>query len=241
VTSLPSPQPTSPQPTSWHPWSNTIQGVECRTSADVARIAAQRISFFATQAVERKGAFSFAVSGGQTPWEMLERLAEQPFPWAQTTIYQVDERIAPDGDDARNLTHLQRCLAGMPTTIVPMPVTHHRLQQAALDYERSLPPVIDLIHLGLGADGHTASLIPGDPILDKVDERVAITSFPYQGHRRMSMTLPTINTAMNVLWVVSGSEKATALTKLLATDPSIPAGRVRAHGMFLVADIAALA
>ncbi len=236
MSSLPLP-PSAP----WHAWSDTIQGIEGSTSGEVARIAAQQISIFAAQAVERKGSFTFAVSGGKTPWEMLKELAVQPFPWAHTTIYQVDERIASDGADVRNLTHLHRSLEGVPATVVSMPVTHYPLQQAARDYGRSLPMTIDLIHLGLGADGHTASLIPGDPILDNVDDRVAITSLPYQGQRRMSMTLPTLNAASNVMWVVTGSEKTAALRKLIAADSTIPAGRVRARRMFLVADIAALA
>jgi len=230
-----------PSSAPWHAWSDTIQGMEGGNSAEVAMIAAQQISIFAAQAIERKGSFSFAVSGGQTPWRMLKELAAQPFPWAHTTIYQVDERIAPDGAEVRNLLHLQRSLAGMPVSVVPMPVTNYPLQQAAHDYGRSLPTTIDLIHLGLGTDGHTASLIPGDPILDNVDDRVAITSLAYQGHRRMSMTLPTLNAASNVLWVITGSEKAAALKKLLAADFTIPAGRVKARRMFLVADIAALA
>jgi 6-phosphogluconolactonase len=220
---------------------NTIQGIECNTSTEVAMIAAQQVCNFASQAVERKGSFTFAVSGGQTPWKMLKFLAAQPFPWAHTTIYQVDERIAPDGAEVRNLTHLQRSLGSVPATVVPMPVSHYPLQQAARDYGRSLPTTIDLVHLGLGADGHTASLIPDDPILDNIDDRVAITSLPYQGYRRMSMTLPTLNAASNVLWVITGSEKAVALRKLFAADSSIPAGQVKARQMFLVADIAALA
>jgi 6-phosphogluconolactonase len=199
------------------------------------------MAVFAAEAVDRKGMFTLAVSGGRTPWRMFENLREQAFPWRNTVIFQVDERIAPDGDEARNLSDLQLCLSGMPATIIPMPVTQLDLPQAARDYGLALPDTLDLVHLGLGDDGHTASLIPGDPVVDCVDERVALTSYSYQGHRRMTMTLPTIDAANNVMWVITGAQKAAALKKLLAADPSIPAGRVKSDQMLLVADIAALA
>jgi len=218
-----------------------MNAIRCANASDVAQVAAETIAVFAAEAVDRKGVFTLAVSGGRTPWRMFENLREQAFPWRNTVIFQVDERIAPDGDEARNLSDLQLCLSGMPATIIPMPVTQLDLPQAARDYGLALPDTLDLVHLGLGDDGHTASLIPGDPVVDCVDERVALTSYSYQGHRRMTMTLPTIDAANNVMWVITGAQKAAALKKLLAADPSIPAGRVKSDQMLLVADIAALA
>lgn len=216
-------------------------GIACTDSQDVAHVAAQTIAVIGADAVARKGSFTFAVSGGRTPWLMFEELASMEFPWPETTIFQVDERIAADDDDARNLGHLLQSLGTAQVSVVPMPVTSHDLADAARRYGSSLPSSIDLIHLGLGTDGHTASLVPGDPILDVVDQPVAITENAYQGYRRMSVTYPTLNKAAAVLWVVTGAEKAPALRRLMDADPTIPAGRVHAAEMLLVADRAALA
>ena len=106
---------------------------------------------------------------------------------------------------------------------------------AAYTPRKTLPEPFDLVHLGLGPDGHAASLVPGDPVLEVSDRRVAITETAYQGHHRMTLTYPAIDDARQVLWLVTGAEKRDALAKLLAGDESIPAGRVKNEAMTIVA------
>jgi 6-phosphogluconolactonase/glucosamine-6-phosphate isomerase/deaminase len=155
------------------------------------------------------------------------------------TLYQVDERIAPDGDPSRNLTQLRASLPPQAAAdIRPMPVTAADLEGAAADYARSLPDRFDLVHLGLGPDGHTASLVPGDPVLAITDRLVALTG-EYQGERRMTLTYPQLNRARQVLWLVTGADKVDALRRLRAGDDSIPAGRVEAASQLVIADEAA--
>ena len=183
--------------------------------------------------------FTFAVSGGSTPWSMFAALPRDDFPWERTTIYQVDERVAPSGDPSRNLTHLRESLPPDTTVRVrPMPVEDADLDAATQRYARSFPERFDLIHLGLGPDGHTASLVPGDPVLDITDRCVATTQ-PYMGQRRMTITYPVIDRARALLWVITGSDKREALRRLLEHDPSIPAGRVVADRALVLADEAA--
>jgi 6-phosphogluconolactonase len=206
-----------------------------------ARRAAELIAEAGAESVSERGIFGFAMSGGRSPWAMLALLDEdQRMPWDETELFQVDERIAAPGDQDRNLTHiiLALSMAHQPS-LRPMPVTSHDLDAAAHEYETSLPERLDLIHLGLGPDGHTASLVPGDPVLEVRDRRVAITTTSYQGHRRMTITYPTIEAGRKVLWLVTGEDKREPLQKLLAGDESIPAGRVRNDAMVVVADRAA--
>jgi len=170
---------------------------------------------------------------------MLADLAGQDVPWVSITIYQVDERVAPEGDADRNLTHLRANLPpGARVDIRAMPVGARDLERAARDYARSLPSHLDLVHLGLGPDGHTASLVPGDPVLDVADRDVAVTG-EYRGRRRMTLTYPVLGRAQLVLWLVTGEDKVDALRRLLAGDRSIPAGRVAAASALVVADAAA--
>jgi 6-phosphogluconolactonase len=206
-----------------------------------ARRAAELIAAAGQRAVADHGSFSFAMSGGRSPWAMLAILGDlDEMPWAETELFHVDERIASPGSEDRNLTHMVLGLSmDHQSALRPMPVTNHDLDAAAHEYDTSLPERLDLVHLGLGPDGHTASLVPGDPVLDVDDRRVAVTTNEYQGHRRMTLTYPALAEAREIIWLVTGEEKRDPLKKLLAADPSIPAGRVRNDSMFIVADSAA--
>jgi 6-phosphogluconolactonase len=205
---------------------------------DAAPRAAGLIAAAAREAVAERGSFSLAVSGGRTPWGMLAILSDdEEMPWAETSLFQVDERVASPGSEDRNLTHIVLALSmEHQAAIRPMPVTQRDLDAAAREYEESLPEPLDLVHLGLGPDGHTASLVPGDPVLEVTDRRVALTETAYQDHYRMTLTYPELSAARQILWLVTGPAKAEALSKLLAGDPSVPAGRVENDEMTVVAD-----
>jgi 6-phosphogluconolactonase len=208
--------------------------------SSVARRAAEIVHEHALLAVAERGAFTFAVSGGHSPGAMFGELAGSDFPWSQTTIYQVDERIAPAGSHDRNLTLQQESLSTVAfADLRPMPVEAPDMEAAAGLYAGSLPERFDLIHLGLGPDGHTASLVPGDPVLDVADRDVALTQ-PYMGLRRMTLTYPVLNRARALLWFVTGAEKADALRRLREHDKSIPAGRVAADRALILADAMAV-
>jgi 6-phosphogluconolactonase len=217
-------------------------------SQAVAHAAAEVIAAEARRCIAERGRFNLAVSGGDTPRVMLRALADTSVPWESVHIFQVDERVAPRGDPARNLTQLHECLLAYvplrPEQVHAMPVEQADLDAAARSYEAVLraiagtPPVIDLVHLGLGVDGHTASLVPGDPSLEVLDAEVTLAG-PYQGLRRMTLTFPAIDRARRVLWVVTGGDKAAMLKRLQAGDRTIPAGRVRQERAMLIADRAA--
>lgn len=206
---------------------------------DLATVAARWVATHLTQAVDRSGTATMAVSGGTTPWAMFTVLATMAVPWDRLTLFQVDERIAPDGDPARNLTHLLAALGDRPAHVVPMPVAEPDAVRAAATYQALLPERFDLVHLGLGADGHTASLVPGDPVVDVTDRLVAVTG-PYQGHRRMTLTRPALARAGQLLWLVAGADKASALHRLLTGDRGIPAGLVEAGRSTVLADTRAV-
>jgi 6-phosphogluconolactonase len=213
-----------------------------------AKRAAEFIAADARGAAAARGRYLVAVSGGHTPWIMLRALAKEAVPWKAVHLFQVDERVAPEGHADRNLTHLRASLLEnaplRPEQIYPMPVEEPNLQAAAEQYARTLseiagsPPVLDLVHLGLGPDGHTASLVPGDPVLEITNVDVSLTGL-YQGRRRMTLTYSVINRARRVLWVVTGGEKAEMLNRLRNADASIPAGRVRSDDALVLADGAA--
>jgi 6-phosphogluconolactonase len=209
--------------------------------AAVAKRAAAFVAERARVAVADHGRFTVAVSGGHTPWAMFAGLADEDVPWKGTAIYQVDERVAPAGDPDRNLAHLRESLpAQAEAEVYPMPVEADDLDAAAARYAASLPEHFDLIHLGLGPDGHTASLVPGDPVLEVVDRDVALTA-SYMGRRRMTLTYPTLDRAHQILWLVTGEDKVDALGRLQTGDRSIPAGRVASGNALIVADAAAAA
>ena len=223
--------------------------IEIFADADsVAREAASLIAVAARAAVAERGRFIMAVSGGHTPWVMLRNLTREEVPWDKVHLAQVDERVAPPGHPDRNLTHLQESLLEHaplpPDQIYAMPVESVDLESAAKQYAATLakiagsPPVLDLVHLGLGPDGHTASLVPGDAVLEVKDADVAVTGI-YQGRRRMTLTYPIVNRARRVLWLVTGSEKVGMLARLREGDPSIPAGRINQERALVLADRAA--
>jgi len=211
----------------------------------VARRAAEIIAGQARAAVAARGVFLLATSGGTTPWRMLRLLAELDVPWSFVQLFQVDERVAPAGHPDRNLTQLEQSLLARvplpPGHFHAMPVEEADLERAAARYAATLreiagdPPVLDLVHLGLGDDGHTASLVPGDAALDVVDADVAVTG-SYQGRRRMTLTFPLLDRARRLLWVVTGSRKKEALARLRRGDRSSPAARLRTGAAWLLAD-----
>ena len=216
----------------------------------VAREAAKIIAAEAREAVSARCRFIMAVSGGHTPWQMLRALASENVPWKGVHLVQVDERIAPAGDPDRNLTHLRESLLEhsplAEEQIRAMPVEEADIEGAALRYAHTLaqiagtPPVLDLAHLGLGPDGHTASLVPNDPVLGVVDRDVALSGV-YMKRRRMTLTYPILNRSRRILWVVTGAQKVAMLPRLRAADASIPAGRVHQENALVLADRAAAA
>jgi 6-phosphogluconolactonase len=220
--------------------------IDVEVLADPETVAARAAAYVAEEAraaVVDHGRFTLAVSGGHTPWAMFARLADEDMPWERTEIFQVDERVAPPGDADRNLTNLEASLADIvaksdEVRVHAMPVEDADLEAAAALYAAELPERFDLVHLGLGPDGHTASLVPGDPVLEVTDREVALTG-EYQGRRRMTLTYPPLDRAAGILWLVTGADKVDALARLRAGDRSIPAGRVRAPGQLLFADAAA--
>ena len=201
----------------------------------LAAMAASYVLALAKAAVVARGRFTFAVSGGHTPWAMFAALRAEYMPWDNVDLYQVDERFAPDGDPDRNLTHLRESIGDVPARVHPMPVNDADLDGGAAAYAADLPERFDLMHLGLGPDGHTASLVPGDPVLGVTDRLVAVTQ-PYQGHPRMTLTYPALSRADQLLWLVTGPDKQVPMAQLLAGDESIPAGRVRATRSLIMAD-----
>ena len=214
----------------------------------VAIRAAERIAQVAREAVKERGRCALAVSGGTTPWRTLRALSGEDLPWDRVHLFQVDERVAPFGDPERNYSHLREALidriAIPPANVHPMPVEEEDLAEGARRYEAILrhitgtPPVLDLVQLGLGEDGHTASLFPGDVALEVIDKDVAVSGL-HKGRRRLTLTYPAIDRARSILWLVTGAGKAAALERLRAGDRSIPAGRVLRRRAVLIADAAA--
>ena len=219
---------------------------EILASADqVAQRAADYLEQLIRETLTHKSSFSMAISGGRTPWEMLKILSKAALPWQRVNVFQVDERVAPDGHPDRNLTQLFQAIEGSPMVtrlpIFPMPVTAANLEEACQSYAKVLDEVtegkgLDLIHLGLGSDGHTASLVPGDGVLEVNNRDVACTEQFYQGRIRMTLTYPLLNSAKRILWIVTGVEKQEMVQRLLKQDTSIPAGAVNQANALLMAD-----
>ena len=215
----------------------------------VACRAAEIVAEEVRAGVEERGRFSLAVSGGATPWKMLRALADEDVPWQEVHLFQVDERVAPADDPDRNLVRLHESLLDLVplpgAQVHPMPVEEVDLEAATLRFARTLeevagdPVVLDLVHLGLGPDGHTASLVPGDSVLDVGDADVAVTEAAYQGRLRMTVTFPLLDRARRILWLVTGASKADMLVRLREGDAAIPAGRVRQDRALVLADGAA--
>lgn len=218
---------------------------------DTLSVASAAASFIAREsraAIAARGRFVLALSGGSTPWLMLRCLAREEMQWDAMQIVQVDERVAPAGDPERNLTHLyEHLLKNTPIQrdqILAMRVEDDDLQMAAAQYAQAIskfagsPPVLDLVHLGLGIDGHTASLVPRDAVLGITEADVAVTG-TYQNRRRMTLAYPILNRSRQVLWLVTGEEKAEMLHRLRDGDHSIPAGRILQDRATIFADLAA--
>jgi 6-phosphogluconolactonase len=219
------------------------------TADQVAAGAAAYLEHEIREALAHQPSYSLAISGGRTPWEMLKILSKADLPWNRVNLFQVDERVAPDGHADRNLTQLFQAIAGTPMVtqlrIFPMPVLAEDLEEGCQEYRQVLHEVtegkgLDLIHLGLGSDGHTASLVPGDGVLNIQDRLVACTQNLYQGRIRMTLTYPLLNRAKQILWIVTGSEKQEMVQRLLQQDPSIPAGSIRQENALLMVDQAAM-
>jgi len=219
------------------------------TADQVAAGAAAYLEHQIREALAHQPSYSLAISGGRTPWEMLKILSKADLPWQRVNLFQVDERVAPDGHADRNLTQLFQAIAGTPMVtqlrIFPMPVLAEDLEEGCREYTEVLDEVtegkgLDLIHLGLGSDGHTASLVPGDGVMEVQDRLVACTQNLYQGRIRMTLTYPLLNSAKQLLWIVTGSEKQEMIQRLLQQDPSIPAGSIRQENALLMVDQAAM-
>lgn len=207
-----------------------------RAQRDLAEVASGVLMSSLEGCLRRKPRVALALSGGRTPWVVFRLLAKADLDWSRVDVYQVDERVAPAEDPARNLEGLRDSLLDhVPAKVFPMPVEERDLELAAQRYGDALPDLLDIVHLGLGDDGHTASLVPDDPVLDVSDRLVAVTQ-PYRGYRRMTFTFAALERADQIVWIVAGPGKARVLSRLIAADPTIPAGRVPQSRAVVVTD-----
>ncbi len=216
-----------------------------RDVQQLARAAADALASELSWAITQRGTASLAVSGGTTPWLMLTALARHPVAWHNVHLWQVDERAAPFGHADRSLTHIQACfldIVNLPDDNVHAIAIDDDLDAAALAYSEAIRDhtqgIFDVVHLGLGDDGHTASLVPNDPVL-AVNDMFAAATQEYRGYRRVTVTYPTLAAARNIVWLVNGVTKVAPLRQLMALDDTIPAGRVpQAHAQLFCDDAA---
>jgi 6-phosphogluconolactonase len=217
-------------------------GVPLLSFVDAESLAVASARYIAERArycVNEKGSFTLALSGGRTPQAMLAYLATLDVPWRDVTIFQVDERVAPDGDVGRNATSLKQSLQAVHPTLLIMDVNSSDLFDAAWRYTKMLPAHFDLVHLGLGADGHTASLTV-EGLSHITSNQLIALSEPFAGYQRMTMTPSALARALQVLWVVSGEDKAPVLAQLLRGDRAIAATHLVTANSLVMADEAAL-
>lgn len=214
-----------------------------------AHCAAGELARACAAALAERGRAHVALSGGRSPLRTFELFARAPLDWASIVVAQVDERCVPAHDARRNVSPIERLLVEqgeLPrANLLAMPVERDDLERAADEYAAQLRERLghsgefDIVQLGLGDDGHTASLVPDDPVLEVRDRDVALTTRPYQGTRRMTLTYPRLQAARERLWLVTGAEKATPLAELLEGRGASPAVRVRRDASVVVADRAA--
>jgi 6-phosphogluconolactonase len=226
-----------------------VSDIDVEILADDAALAARVADVVATRLAEaaaERGRATLAVSGGSSPLAFFAELADRKLPWEALHVFQVDERVAPPGHPDRNLTGLQAKLLDRvpipPGNIHPMPVEEPDVEAAAAAYGDELRSVtgdgvVDVVHLGLGDDGHTASWPPGDPIVAATDD-VAIVG-PFNGRLRMTLTPPAVNRARWIVWLVAGADKAPVVERLMAGDPALPSSRVRRRDVTFAADAGA--
>jgi len=212
-----------------------MEWIACEDADAAGRAAAACIARHLDAAVSSRGRATLAISGGRSPWGMLDQLAALAVDWKSVHLFQVDERIAGRDDAARNWN---RFLAGALAQRIPagnrhpMPVEIADPDAAADSYAGTLadwagePPELDVVHLGLGADGHTASLFAGDSPLGETLRPVAASRL-HDGYRRLTLTLPALAGARCIIWFAVGAARRAALARLLDGDAAIPAGRVR--------------
>jgi 6-phosphogluconolactonase/glucosamine-6-phosphate isomerase/deaminase len=208
--------------------------MDIRVGPEAAERAAVWIARRLRDAHRRRGETSLALSGGSTAPPMIAALLEQDVPWETTTVWQVDERIAPDGDERRNAGQL----AVLPCRVRPMPVTAADLRRAARQYGASLPERLDVVHLGIGDDGHTASWPPGDDNPIESDRRVELVP-EFHGVRRMTLTRQVVNGARSRAVLTVGASKREMVERWLLRDPALPITAVRSTSTWVFLDDAA--
>ena len=171
-----------------------------------------------------------ALSGGATPKPVYEALAELPLPWDRVHWFFGDERFVPPDDRESNYRMAREAMLfrAPPENVHAIPTVGVTLDKAAARYEAVLPERFALVLLGLGTDGHTASLFPGSPVLDERVRRVA--AVPDKDPPRITLTYPALENADHVAFLVSGADKDAVLARVRAGDKSLPAARLRPKG-----------